>query len=64
MRERRVRMGGGVLEGNYRSAWGGRARQEVQETRNIKNAKPLCLCKNAKFGSSNAKFAKMHKSNA
>ena len=27
-------------------------------------AKPLGLCKNAKFGPSNAKFAKMHKSNA
>ena len=36
----------------------------VQDSRNIKIAKPLCLCKNAKFGPSNAKFAKMHKSNA
>ena len=53
--------GRGVLAGNYRSAWRGRARQGVQETRDIKFAKPLCLCKNAKFGPSNAKFAKMHK---
>ena len=27
-------------------------------------AKPLCLCKNDKFVPSNAKFVKMHKSNA
>jgi len=53
---------GEVLAGNYRSAWGGRARQRVAG--NIKIAKPLCLCKNAKFGPSNVKFAKMHKSNA
>ena len=56
--------GGGVLAGNYRSAWGGRARQGVQKTRDIKIVKPLCLCKNVKFGPSNAKFVKMHKSNA
>jgi len=44
--------------------WGVRTRQGVQDSRDIKIAKPLCLCKNAKFGPSNAKFAKMHKSNA
>jgi len=49
--------------GNYRSVWGGRARQGVQETRDIKIAKSLYLCKNVKFGPSNVKFAKMHKSN-
>ena len=38
--------------------------QQVQDSRDIKIAKPLWLCKNAKFGPSNAKFAKMHKSNA
>jgi len=38
--------------------------REVQDSRDIKIAKPLCLCKNAKFGPSNAKFGKMHKSNA
>ena len=36
--------------------------QEVQDSRDIKITKPLCLCKNVKFGPSNAKFAKMHKS--
>jgi len=37
--------------------------QEVQDSRDIKIAKPLWLCKNTKFGPSNAKFVKMHKSN-
>ena len=46
------------------TTWGVRARQGVQDSRDIKIAKPLCLCKNAKFGPSNAKFAKIHKSNA
>ena len=63
-KEEFARGGGGVIAGNYCSACEGRARQRVQETRDIKIAKPLCLCKNAKFGPSNAKFAKMHKSNA
>jgi len=44
--------------------WGVRARQGVQDFRDIKIAKPLCLCKNVKFGLSNAKFAKIHKLNA
>jgi hypothetical protein len=40
------------------------SRQRVQDSRDIKIAKPLWLCKNVKFGPSNVKFAKMHKSNA
>jgi len=54
----------GVVSRETTATWGVRARQEVQDSRYIKIAKPLCLCKNAKFGPSNAKFAKMHKSNA
>jgi len=38
--------------------------KELQETQDIKIAKPLCLCKNIMFGPSNVKFAKMPKSNA
>ena len=55
---------GGVVSRETTATWGVRARQGVQDSRDIKIAKPLCLCKNAKFGPSNAKFAKMHKSNA
>jgi len=54
---------GGVVSWETTATWGVRARQGVQDFRDIKIAKPLCLCKNAKFGPSNAKFAKMHKSN-
>jgi DNA repair ATPase RecN len=57
-----------VCEDSYRGKLprreGVRARQGVQDSRDIKIAKPLCLCKNVMFGPSNAKFAKMHKSNA
>ena len=55
---------GGVVSRETTATWGVRARQGVQDSRDIKIAKPLCLCKNAKFGTSNVKFAKMRKSNA
>jgi len=55
---------GGVVSRESTATWGLRARQGVQDYQDIKIAKPLCLCKNAKFGPSNAKFVKMHKSNA
>jgi len=55
---------GGVVSRETTATWGVRARQSVQDSRNIKITKSLCLCKNVKFGPSNAKFAKMHKSNA
>ena len=48
---------GGVVSWETTATWGVRARQGVQDSRDIKIVKPLCLCKNAKF-------AKMHKSNA
>jgi len=54
----------GVVSREITATWGVRARQRVQDSRDIKIAKPLCLCKNANFGPSNAKFAKIHKSNA
>ena len=54
---------GGVVSRETTATWGVRARQGVQDSRDIKIAKLLCLCKNAKFGPSNAKFAKMYKSN-
>jgi len=54
----------GVVSRETTATWGVRARQGIQDFWDIKIAKPLCLCKNTKFGPSNAKFAKMHKSNA
>jgi len=54
----------GVVLRETTVTWGVRARQGVQDSRDIKIVKSLCLCKNAKFGPSNAKFVKMHKSNA
>jgi len=55
---------GGVVSRQTTATWGVRTRQGVQDSRDIKIVKPLCLCKNDKFDPSNAKFAKMHKSNA
>ena len=55
---------GGVVSRETTATWGVRARQGVQDYRDIKIAKSLCLYKNVKFGPSNAKFAKIHKSNA
>jgi len=60
----KCRARGGVVSRETTTTWGVRARQGVQDSRDIKIAKPLCLCKNAKFGPSNTKFAKIHKSNA
>jgi hypothetical protein len=57
------RVRGGVVSRKTTATWGVRARQGVQDSQNIKIAKSLCLCKNAKFGPLNAKFGKMHKSN-
>ena len=54
----------GLVSRETTTTWRVQARQAVQDSRDIKITKPLCLCKNAKFGPSNAKFAKMHKSNA
>lgn len=62
--EKKSRVRGGLVSRETTTTWGVRARQGFQDSRDIKIAKPLCLCKNAKFGPSNAKFAKMHKSNA
>ena len=46
------------------AARGGSRTTKSPENWDIKIVKPLCLCKNVKFGPSNAKFAKIHKSNA
>ena len=74
-RRRRVKKGGsaqgkeksrvwrGVVSRETTAMWGVRVRQGVQDSRDIKIVKPLYLCKNIKFGPSNTKFAKMHKSN-
>jgi len=43
---------GGVVSRETTTTWGVRARQGVQDSRDIKIAKLLCLCKNAKFGPS------------
>jgi len=51
----------GLVSPETTATWGVRAQQGVQDSQDIKTTKPLCLCKNVKFGPSNAKFAKMHK---
>jgi len=52
----------GLVSRETTTTCGVRARQGVQDSRDIKIVKPLCLCKNTKFGPSNVKFAKTHKS--